>query len=76
MRVRMLATAAGPFGVLPAGAVADVPEPRGAAFIAGGYAVSLDPKPEKLPEPDRGVEAAAFELVDKAVRPAVKKKRR
>lgn len=76
MRVRMLTTAAGAMGVFPAGSVADVPEMMGEAWCAGGYAVALDPKPEKLPEPGRGVEAAAFEPSEKAVRPPVRKKRR
>ena len=76
MRVRMLTTAAGAMGVFQSGAVVDVPDLQGAAFVAGGYAVALDPKPGKLPEPGRGVEAAAFEPPEKAVRPPAKKKRR
>lgn len=76
MRVRMMTTAAGAMGVFPAGAVVEVPDVQGAAFVAGGYAVALDPKPEKVPEPGRGVEAAAFEPSEKAIRPPVRKKRR
>ena len=72
----MLTTAAGAMGVFPAGSVADVPETIGKAWVAGGYAVDLDPKPEKLPEPGRGVETAAFDPAEKAIRPPVKKKRR
>lgn len=72
----MLTTAAGAMGVFPAGSVAEVPELIGEAWVSGGYAVDLDPKPGKLPEPDRGVETAAFEPPEKAVRPPVKKKRR
>ena len=76
MRVRMLTTAAGAMGVFQSGAVVEVPDLQGAAFVAGGYAVALDPKPGKLPEPGRGVEAAAFEPSEKAIRPPVRKKRR
>jgi len=72
----MLTTAAGAMGVFPAGAVVDVPDWQGAAFVAGGYAVDLDPQPGKLPEPGRGVETAAFDPAEKAIRPPVKKKRR
>lgn len=76
MRVRMLTTAAGAMGVFQSGAVVDVPEMMGEAWCSGGYAVALDPKPGKLPEPGRGVEAAAFEPPERAIRPPVKKKRR
>lgn len=45
MRVRMMATAASPAGVLLAGEVWDLVETAAAALVAGGYAVALDPRP-------------------------------
>ena len=45
MKIRMLTLAAGPDGVLQAGKIAEVPEARARALIAGGYAVDLTPSP-------------------------------
>lgn len=50
MKIRMLTLAAGPDGVLQAGKIAEVPEARARALIAGGYAVDVSPK-EPNPSP-------------------------
>ncbi len=70
MRVKMLATAAGPNGVFPAGQVVDVDEILAKAFIAGGYAESVDKATDKP-----GPESAAIEPPEKAVLPAPKRKK-
>lgn len=41
MQIRMVATAAGPGGVWPAGSVQDLDEARATALVEGGFAVSL-----------------------------------
>ena len=56
MKIRMLTLAAGPDGVLQAGKIAEVPEAKARALIAGGYAVDLTPCP--FPNPLQGAEAA------------------
>ncbi len=66
MRVRMLATAAGPGGVFLAGQVVDIDPKLAKAFIAGGYAEAVD-KPT-------APESAAIEAPEKAVLPAAKRK--
>lgn len=67
MRVKMLATAAGPAGVFLAGQVVDVDEKLAKVFVAGGFAESVD-KP-------MAPESAAIETPKKAVLSAAKRKK-
>lgn len=66
MRVRMLATAAGPSGVFPAGLVVDIDEELASAFVSGGYA-------EAVYQPI--TETATIEPPEKAVLPTPKRKK-
>lgn len=83
MRVRMLARVAGPEGNWGPGEMAEVPERFGKALVAGGYA-SAAPMAREVEEKDEpevktpagGLETAALETPEKAVRPKLGFRRR
>ena len=58
-RIRMVTTAAGPFGVMPAGSVVEMPAVEAAAFLHGGYAIAADAPPEVADAPPPEVAAPA-----------------
>lgn len=63
MRVRMMATAASPAGVLLAGEVWDLAETQAVALVAGGYAAALEIAPSdgcEATSVDPRVETAAL----------------
>jgi hypothetical protein len=69
MRVKMITTAAGPDGVFLAGQVVDIEEKLAKAFIAGGYAKTVEKVERSV------VESASIEAPEKAVLPNAKRKK-
>lgn len=70
MKIRMITTAAGPDFSAQAGQSVDVSEAMGKMLVAGGFAVSLEPKISS--EPLR--ETASIETPEITVRPKPLKK--
>jgi hypothetical protein len=75
MKIRMLATAAGPMGVFHSGDVVEVEDEVADAWIIAGYAVADEPvrRPQGK-EAQKTAEVAAVEPPEKAVRAPVKRK--
>lgn len=75
MRIKMITTAAGPDFSAKPGEVLTVSNERGAAWVALGYAIAMDP-PAPEPAPAAPViETAAMEAPEKAVQPEPVKKK-
>lgn len=66
MRVRMVSTAAGPWGTATAGSEVDVPEDLGRALIAAGAAVAVGASSDAAVAPTA---ATAEPDAERAVRP-------
>jgi hypothetical protein len=78
MKIRMIATAAGPQGTFPSGKIVEVPDDLAQSFIAGGYAqevaaeISAPAMENQAPAP----ETAALEPPERAIMSSGKAKRK
>lgn len=68
MKVKMITTAAGPGGTFLAGQEVDVAPELGAAWVAGGFAVSIDAEPVPAAQAEQS-ETATAEPPEAAVAP-------
>jgi hypothetical protein len=61
MKIQMKTLSSGPAGSFQPGQIVDLPEDQARAFVAGGYAVTMESKPKvEAPKPaDAPIETAA-----------------